>query len=296
MVNVPECLNLADVADFNFPQGDGDSACFCVVGSPIQHSRSPQIHRAFATTTDIKLVYGKVEVAAGQLLAAVTEFKAHDGRGMNVTVPLKEEAFALAHSTTPRAAAAAAANTLVFKADGSIHADNTDGAGLVGDLLRNHAIDITGRNIFLLGAGGAARGVLPALLAEQPQKIFLTNRTASKATEVAAGFGDRPIECVRWGEAPPVLPDLIINATSLSLSGEVPPLPAKLAAPACVFYDMMYADEPTVFLRWAEANGAQQLLDGLGMLVEQAAEAFYVWHGVRPQTQPVIKALRAGSL
>lgn len=267
-------------------------AFFCVVGSPIRHSRSPQIHAAFARQFDIDLVYERIEVRAGELAAAVGEFRDLGGRGMNVTVPLKEEAWALATQRTDRAAKAGAANTLWFEHD-EVAVDNTDGAGLVRDLEHNHGLRLEGRRILLLGAGGAARGVLPALLERGPAALAISNRGMARASALVAAFGaGEALSVLPWGEAPAQAPDLVINATSLSLQGEVPPLPAAAVGAGTVCYDMVYARDGTSFTRWAQACRARLALDGLGMLVEQAAEAFRIWHGVIPRTTELIAQLR----
>ncbi len=265
---------------------------FCVVGTPIAHSRSPQIHTAFGAQLGIDLVYEKVEVSAGCLAAAVDAFRACGGRGMNVTVPLKEEACALADRRSERAAVAGAANTLWFTADGRIAVDNTDGAGLVRDLERNHGVVLAGARVLLIGAGGAARGVVPALLQAGPATLTITNRTRARAEQVARDCASGAAEVLDWGAAPTVVPDVVINATSLSLGGEIPPLAAGTVGAHSVCYDMMYAAQETAFVAWARAQGAAQAIDGLGMLVEQAAEAFSIWHGMAPDTAPVIAALR----
>ncbi|MGR8918102.1 MAG: shikimate dehydrogenase [Gammaproteobacteria bacterium] len=272
------------------PRSPAALPLYCVVGRPISHSRSPRIHQAFGEMTGRVLEYRAVEVGPGELADAVAEFRAAGGLGMNVTVPLKEEAWALAGARSARAELAGAANTLWFGADGAIEADNTDGVGLVRDLEQNHAVILAGAHVLLVGAGGAARGVMPALAAAGPRQITVTNRTAEKAQAVAALAGDLGTTCP-WGDAPTAV-DVVINATSLSLAGEVPPLPARTVGAATTCYDMMYAAGGTAFVDWARAHGAARALDGLGMLVEQAAEAFLIWHGVRPATAAVIGALR----
>ncbi|MGE0484747.1 MAG: shikimate dehydrogenase [Gammaproteobacteria bacterium] len=265
---------------------------FCVVGSPIAHSRSPQIHAAFARQFGIELIYERVEVAPGDLAGAVAEFHHAGGRGMNVTVPLKEEAWGLAAVLSPRARLAGAANTLWFEA-GQLAADNTDGVGLVRDLVVNHGIALAGRDILLLGAGGAARGVLPVLLEAGPARVTISNRSPARARTLADAFSAHAaVRCLDWGEAPSAPPDLVINATSLSLHGEVPPLASDAVGPDTVCYDMVYAPTGTPFTRWAASHGARLAVDGLGMLVEQAGAAFEIWHGVAPRTAAVIEALR----
>jgi shikimate dehydrogenase len=265
---------------------------FCVVGSPIAHSRSPFIHAAFGAQFGIELLYEKVEVRPGELAGAVQEFVALGGRGMNVTVPLKEEAFALAMATAPRAARAGAANTLWFEADG-VHADNTDGVGLVRDLTVNHQVPLRDRRLLLLGAGGASRGVLPALLEAQPACVLISNRSGERAQALAETWqaAGAPVEVLPWG-ATGAHCDVVVNGTAASLAGQLPLVDVSLLGPHTVCYDMMYAASPTAFMTWAAANGAARVLDGLGMLVEQAAEAFSRWHAREPRTAAVIAELR----
>lgn len=263
-----------------------------MVGSPVAHSKSPLIHAAFAAQFGIELVYDKVEVAPGSLHAALDEFRAAGGWGLNVTVPLKEEAWSLADVRMPRAAGAGAANTLWFDARGIV-ADNTDGVGLVRDLEINHKVPLAGKRILLLGAGGAARGVLPALLDAGPSRVLVSNRTAERAAKLVASNTDSDrLEVLPWGGEHHAPCDVIINATSLSLQGEVPALAASLMHARSLCYDMMYGAQPSCFMRWAQQRGAGRVLDGLGMLVEQAATAFSIWNGREPQTAPVIAMLR----
>jgi shikimate dehydrogenase len=265
---------------------------FCVVGSPVAHSKSPLIHAAFAAQCGIELVYEKVEVAPGCLAAALGEFRAAGGRGLNVTVPLKEEAWALADVHMPRAARAGAANTLWFDARGVV-ADNTDGVGLVRDLEANHGTSLAGKRILLIGAGGASMGVLPALLDAEPAEVVITNRTLQRATTLAGAYRNSGLVSVLpWGEAGIAACDVVINGTSLSLQGEIPALAPGLLHAGTLCYDMMYGAEPTAFMRWAAAQGIARVLDGLGMLVEQAAAAFSIWNGQQPDTRPVITMLR----
>jgi shikimate dehydrogenase len=270
-----------------------DLPYFSVVGSPVAHSKSPAIHAAFASQFGLELLYEKVEVAPGRLRHAVAEFRAVGGRGLNVTVPLKEEAWALADIHMPRATRAGAANTLWFDTRGIV-ADNTDGLGLVRDLEINHGESLLGKRILLVGAGGAARGVLPALLDGGPALIVVTNRTAERALALVAAYADTGrVEALPWGAEAKVPCDVLINATSLSLHGETPPLGREILHPDTLCYDMMYGPQPTRFMAWAAAAGAQRVVDGLGMLVEQAAAAFTLWHGLEPNTKPVIGQLRA---
>ncbi len=267
---------------------------YAVIGNPIAHSKSPQIHAVFAGLTFQDMSYEAILAPPDGFAAAVRAFIAAGGRGMNVTVPFKLEAFALADTRSLRAEAAKAVNTLAFS-DAGIHGDNTDGAGLVADLTRNLGLELAGKRLLLLGAGGAARGVLLPLLAERPAALTLANRTAAKARQLLAEFlphaDDCPMDAGGFAELAGRQFDLVINATSASLADEAPPLPAGLYAPGSLAYDMVYGRE-TPFLAAARAQGAARLADGLGMLVEQAAESFFLWRGVRPPTAPVLALLR----
>lgn len=257
-----------------------------VFGNPIGHSKSPMIHRRFADQTGEALTYEA-------LLAPLDDFPGfaraffREGLGANVTVPFKEEAFRLADRLTPRAERAGAVNTLKRLDDGHLLGDNTDGAGLARDLTVNAGVTLRGARILVLGAGGAVRGVLEPLLAEGPASLVVANRTADKARHLARHFAD--LGEIRGGGFDEVdgAFDLIVNGTAASLAGERPPLRASCLRPGhTLCYDMMYAAEPTVFCRWAAEHGARAR-DGLGMLLEQAAEAFYLWRGVRPRTAPL---------
>ncbi len=262
---------------------------YAVFGHPIAHSKSPLIHAAFARQTGQDMRYDAILAPLDGFAASVAAFIAAGGRGANVTVPFKEEAFRLAGRLSPRAQRAGAVNTLVF--DNGILGDNTDGAGLVADLTHNLHCALTGKRILLLGAGGAARGVIEPLLEQQPAALVIANRTVSRAQELAALFG-HGIRACGFDEASTPF-DLIINATAASLAGELPPLSPQIFTANTLAYDMMYGRD-TPFLTFARAHGAATA-DGLGMLVEQAAEAFYVWRGVRPDTGPVIASLRVTS-
>lgn len=266
---------------------------YAVMGNPIAHSKSPKIHALFAQQTQQQLTYEALLVPLDGFADAVAAFRASGGKGLNITVPFKQEAWALAAEHTQRAERAGAVNTLWFRDDGTMLADTTDGVGLVRDLTRNHGIVLTGKRILILGAGGAVRGVLEPILAERPATVVISNRTASKADELASLFGDMgSISGCGFEALAGQQFDLVINGTAASLEGEVPPLPDDLLAPNASCYDMMYGATPTPFQRWATAHGAACSLDGLGMLVEQAAEAFALWRGVRPETGAVIIALR----
>ena len=268
---------------------------YAVVGNPIAHSRSPWIHAAFAHQTGQALAYEALLAPLTDFAGTVARFRAEDGRGLNVTVPFKLEAFALADRRTPRAEAAGAVNTLAFAADG-ILGDNTDGAGLVRDLAANLGCPPGGRRILLLGAGGATRGALLPLLDSRPARLTIANRTVAKAEALAALLAARAGDCVLDACGFDALAgrrfDLVINATAASLADELPPLPPGLYAEGALAYDMMYGRDPTRFMRAALADGAARAADGLGMLVEQAAESFTLWRGVRPDSSPVLAALR----
>ena len=267
---------------------------YAVIGNPVAHSKSPQIHAAFARLTFQDMTYEAILAPLDGFAASVRAFAAAGGRGLNVTVPFKLEAHALADTRSPRAEAAQAVNTLIFS-EGGIHGDNTDGVGLVADLTRNLGLDLAGTRILLLGAGGAARGVLLPLLEQRPALLHLANRTADKAAALRAEFASRAggcrLEAGGFGGLAGEF-DLVINATAASLDDEAPPLPAGLYAPGSLAYDMVYGRE-TPFMAAAWAQGAARQSDGLGMLVEQAAESFFLWRGVRPPTAPVLDQLRA---
>jgi shikimate dehydrogenase len=266
---------------------------YAVMGNPVAHSRSPRIHSLFARQTGQDIEYTRILVEPGGFAAAVAGFLTQGGRGLNVTVPFKEDAWRLVHTRSPRAEHAGAVNTLVLDPDGRHHGDNTDGVGLVRDLRDNHGARLAGTRILLLGAGGAARGVLEPLLLERPALLVIANRTADRAVELARRF------CSLGHTEGCGLPDvtgqhfdLIVNATAASLAGAVPAIDPGVITPHSWCYDMMYGNAPTPFLQWAARHGAGTALDGLGMLVEQAAESFWLWRKVRPATAPVIAALR----
>lgn len=263
---------------------------YAVFGHPVGHSKSPLIHAAFAEQTGQAMSYQAIEAPVDDFAAAWREFVARGGRGANVTLPFKEQAHLLCEQVSDRARRAGAVNTLVVAEDGSTQGDNTDGQGLVADLKRNN-VPLEGARILLLGAGGAVRGVLAPLLAEGPASLLLANRTAAKASALAADFSDLGSISGGGFEAVTGRFDLVINATSASLAGDLPPLPEALFAKNGVAYDMMYGAQPTVFMRWADAQGARAI-DGLGMLVGQAAESFLRWRGKQPDVEPVLATLR----
>lgn len=265
---------------------------YAVVGNPIAQSLSPEIHTAFAAQTGQDLQYRKILVELGQFADQAQRFFAEGGRGLNVTAPFKLDAFEFAGALSERAKTAGAVNTLARQADGVIFGDNTDGAGLVADIKHHLGWIIRGRRVLILGAGGATRGALLPLLQEQPAHLHIANRTAQKAQQLAQDFASYGPIAASGLDAVPDGFDLIINASAASLSGELPPLSPRALADGCCAYDMVYGAQPTPFMHWATGLGAQ-VADGLGMLVGQAAEAFYVWRGVRPEVAPVLATLRA---
>jgi shikimate dehydrogenase len=268
---------------------------YAVMGNPIAHSKSPMIHAAFAQQTGQVLQYNAILVGAeeGEFAQAVQAFIASGGKGLNITVPFKQAAWALADQRSERAERAGAVNTLWFDEQGQRIGENTDGVGLVRDLIQNHGGQIEGRRMLILGAGGAVRGVLGPLLEAAPAQCVIANRTVFRAealAELFAALGNVtacPYDALQGQSF-----DLVINGTSASLQGQLPPLPDGLLAEGGWCYDMMYASTATVFMQWAQSQGAAFALDGLGMLVEQAAESFYLWRGVRPKTASVIRQVR----
>jgi shikimate dehydrogenase len=271
---------------------------YAVIGNPIAHSKSPLIHAAFARQTGQQLRYEALLAPLDGFVATVQDFRRGGGLGLNVTVPFKLEAHALAGDHSARARAAGAVNTLAFRPDGAIFGDNTDGAGLVRDLGANLGCPLAGRAVLLLGAGGAARGVILPILGQHPARLVIANRTVAKAEELARQFAAERGGCALQASSFEALAgnrfDVVINATSASLADAAPPLPPDLYAPGALAYDMMYGKGDTPFLTAARADGATQRADGLGMLVEQAAESFLLWRGLRPDTAPVLAALREG--
>lgn len=265
---------------------------YAVIGNPIAHSKSPWIHAAFARATGQDLDYTAILAPFDGFPATVAAFRREGGCGANVTLPFKLEAHALATEVTERAQAAQAVNTLRF--DGAaILGDNTDGVGLVRDIERNLGVVITDKRVLVMGAGGATRGVLGPLLKRGPASLFIANRTVYKAIELAALFADEGnVEGGGYERLARRGFDVVINATSASLAGELPPLPDSVFEPGALAYDMMYGRGTTPFLQRAKADGVARAVDGLGMLVEQAAESFFMWRGVRPETASVIEMLR----
>ena len=265
-----------------------------VMGHPVTHSKSPAIHARFATQTGESLSYDAIAVAPGQFREAVEAFREQDGKGLNITLPFKQEAFALAAVRSRRAERAGAVNTLWFDDNNEVCGDNTDGVGLIRDLWHSCELRVTSRSVLLIGAGGAARGAACALLDEEPSRLVVANRTHEKASSLVVELGNKPCFCAkRFEELEGERFELVINATASSLEGEIPPVPVSAITAESVCYDMMYAPSETAFVAWGRRLGAKRCVDGLGMLVEQAAESFYIWRDVRPQTGPVLRHLRA---
>jgi len=267
---------------------------YAVVGFPIGHSMSPSIHSQFAEQTEQTLSYSAIEVQPQNFDQALADFFQSAGKGLNCTVPLKELAFEKADQLTERAKFSGAVNTLKLMPDGSLLGDNTDGIGLLTDLSKNLGLSLKGMRILVLGAGGAARGILGPLLEAQPSALYLANRTEAKAQLMEELF--TPIGRIHASTYEGLLGqqfDLLINATSASLSGDLPPLVDKLLAEGAVCYDLAYSKEPTAFMKWGQQQGASLSVDGLGMLVEQAAHAFQLWRGVMPDSNKVLNQLNS---
>ena len=273
------------------PSGSVDQ--YGLVGHPIAHSWSPFIHGLFARETGASMSYRLYDFTPEEFAQRVREFFRQGGRGLNVTLPHKIAALQLAQDLTARAAHAAAVNTLAVRNDGTLLGDNTDGTGLVRDLCDNLGIAVTHRRVLIIGAGGAARGVLAPLLTLEPSEIVIANRTPERARSLAAA-------CEKLGVVSAVglehisgrVFDLVINATAASLSGDVPAVPGTVLGPETVCYDMAYGKGDTAFVRWAHKHGCTRAVQGWGMLVEQAAESFRIWRGMRPSTAAVLAALR----
>ena len=265
---------------------------YVVIGNPIAHSKSPQIHARFAEQTSQSIEYERLLAPLDTFDQTVKSFIVSGGRGANVTVPFKLDAFRAATKLSPRARAAEAVNTLRFDA-GEIFGDNTDGVGLVRDISHNAKFTISGKTVLLIGAGGAARGVIQALLAESPSQLVIANRTPERASVLVEQFAHEAKGVLQASSFTDLQSnfDLIINATSASLASELPSVPASIFASQSFVYDMMYSSHPTLFMQLAASHGAMTR-DGLGMLVEQAAEAFFIWRGVRPETASVYQWLR----
>ncbi len=264
---------------------------YAVIGNPISHSKSPLIHTESAKQTIQDLDYIAKEIPLNDLADSLKQLQQQGFKGINITVPFKEQVWQAIENKSEHAKRAGAINTVVFNADGSLYGDNTDGIGLCRDLIDNHQIELNNKRILLLGAGGAARGVIEPLLKYQPHSLFIANRTASKAKDLATLFSTfGPVQAGGFENLSSSF-DVIINATAASLQGETLPLPDTILAENACCYDMMYSDTDTAFITWAKQHGAANAIDGLGMLVEQAAEAFYIWRGVKPETQSVINLI-----
>lgn len=263
---------------------------YAVLGNPIAHSKSPLIHQSFAEQCAEAISYEAI--CAQNFAEEASKFFAQGGKGMNVTVPFKLDALEFADELSPRASRAGASNTLILQENGRICAENTDGVGMVRDIEQNLSWPLAGKRVLLLGAGGAVRGVIQPLLASSPAALHIANRTVSKAQLLADEFADiGKITASGFSDIEPGQFDIIINGSAASLQGDSLPL-ANGVAEGCYCYDMMYGAEPTVFMSWAKNNGALAEADGLGMLVEQAAESFYLWRGKRPDTAPILAQLR----
>ncbi len=265
---------------------------YAVIGNPIAHSKSPLIHTAFAQQTQQDLRYEAIPAPLDGFISTVETFRQQGGKGMNVTVPFKLEACRFAAELTERARTAQAVNTLKFESD-TILGDNTDGAGLMRDITTNLRIPVAGKRILLMGAGGAARGVILPLLQQQPTTLVIANRTPQKALDLQqqfAAYGQ--VNAGGYMDFAGAHFDIVINATAASLNNELPELPAGIFATGALAYDMMYSQEPTPFLKYAAQHNVPYLADGIGMLVEQAAESFHLWRGIRPDTAAIIAQLK----
>jgi len=268
---------------------------YAVIGNPIVQSKSPLIHSTFAKVTGQDIDYGKLLGPLGEFAATVDAFRASGGLGMNVTAPFKLDAFAYATDLAPSAQIAGAVNAMKFDGD-KVYAENFDGVGLVRDVVHNLGCPLQGRRVLILGAGGATRGALLPLLAEQPAELVIVNRTVAKAQELAAlaqqhQTGQVPVQGLGYADLQGQAFDVVLNASSSSLTAELPPLPVSVFAPGCLAYDLTYGKGLTPFLQLAQQAGVTRLADGVGMLAEQAAEAFAWWRGVRPDTAAVIEQL-----
>jgi shikimate dehydrogenase len=271
---------------------------YAVIGNPIEHSKSPIIHGMFAQQTDDAMSYDAILSPLDEFVETVKKFQQQGGKGLNVTVPFKEQAWELADELSDYAQHAGAVNTLMFRQDGSIYGANTDGIGLIRDLRSNYTIELQAKRVLLLGAGGAAKGVVQPLLEQGIQSLVIANRTEERATTLVADFADNAKNLgseIAGGSYNDLREqgqfDLIINATAASLQGIMPPMPESCLYDQSICYDLMYAGKPTAFEFWCEDNGAAQVLNGLGMLVEQAAESYSIWRGRLPETKSVLNSL-----
>lgn len=264
-----------------------------VIGYPVKHSRSPFIHAMFAKQTGQPMSYQMFEIAPEYLATELQRFFAEGGKGLNVTVPHKQAVFELVKYHTPRAELAGAVNTILFTPEGELMGDNTDGVGLLNDLRNHLKFELKDKRILMLGAGGAARGVLAPLLEQQPHELVIANRNVERATALVSEFQNLgTLRGASFAEVEPTAFDLVINATSASLQGDMPEVPDEVIGAHTLCYDMAYGKEDTVFVRWAKQRGARSAVPGWGMLVEQAAESFFLWRGVRPDTTAVLVALQ----
>ncbi len=267
---------------------------YAVFGHPINHSKSPRIHQLFAQQTEQNLVYKAQDVPAESFNQSIDTFFTQGGKGINCTVPLKELAYQRADSLSERAQFSKAVNTLVLQEDGTLYGDNTDGIGLVTDLTDNHSITLLNSRILILGAGGASRGIIEPLMKKSSSCIVIANRTVEKAITLSDEFsqlGD--ISGYGYDELKEKKFDLILNATSASLTGKTPNITENILAKNACCYDLAYSNQQTAFVKWGFTHGAKKNLDGLGMLIEQAAEAFFIWRGVRPKTSAIIELLNS---
>ncbi len=275
---------------FNFDKPDR----YAVMGNPVAHSKSPAIHKLFARQFGHHIEYTAIQVDVGGLVQAIDQLRALGGKGVNITVPFKTDAYWLADQRSDRAELAQAVNCIRVEKDGKLFGDNTDGAGLVHDIQYNLGMSLRDKHILILGAGGAVRGVLDPVLHQHPANLTIANRTVVKARELAEEFSKHgKIEACGFDELKGKHFDIVINGTAASLKGEVPPLPETIFKRGALAYDMMYGDKAKPFIDWSVLYGAERAVDGLGMLVEQAAESYLIWRGVRPETKPVIEAIRA---
>ena len=266
---------------------------YCVIGNPVAHSKSPLIHKTFASQFGLDIAYHAFAVPEAGFVDALAGLQRAGFKGLNITVPFKQEAWSRAEVLTERARRAGSVNTLWFSADSKVCGDTTDGIGLVSDLL-NHGISLRDKRVLILGAGGAVRGVLFNLHQQGPASLCITNRSRARAEQIRSDFSTfMTLELKAPQELETQVFDVVINGTSASLRGELLPLPDGILAYGASCYDMVYSQADTVFMHWARQQGAACALDGLGMLVEQAAESFRIWTGLTPETGPVMEMLRA---
>ena len=268
-------------------------ANYAVLGNPVKHSKSPQIHLLFAEEMGITLEYNAIEVPNDELSTYVNLFSSQGGKGLNITVPFKENAYKLCTEITSRALESGSVNTIKFDTETNIIGDTTDGEGFINDLRKNYGINLQNKSILILGAGGTVKSIIERLVSEEIKNVVIVNRTLSRAEELEKKFKNKiDIKSFSYETLPNDIFDVIVNGTSLSLSSEVPPVSRNIINKNTFCYDLMYSSDKTVFIKWAIENGALRAADGLGMLVEQAAESFFIWHGVKPNTAKVIEALK----